>query len=1109
MSSTQRTRIFTGDDFGSREKKLAKRLEQRSYDVRAMAKLIDAAYERQHYLIAADSIKKALMLGGFNGLLYQRLAKCYFRAFSTSRKAFPDANLQMALDAYKAAMRDPKIRRGETPVPYFEVLSIFVLLGQYQAALDVLGAVTTFYKSQTSWIIIAQYNIAQILVLLGKLTEAEQIYRELMLTPTVVSVDPGPDNIVFVSTSLTNIYITLEMSLLLRRQNASKLSDDLLQETWGRVEKYGDVICGGQRDLRVGKLSVAQWLNDADTYNSLGYIFLSNYNSAMAAEMFGKAAQMLQTEMETSYYDREKLDRYVEALLQRADVLTRCGAFDLAEESACKAFQVAPKDPVVVCRAANCCRIVNAKNNNLLVAADHMRQHFRRIAYVFYEALRKRHRRQRLHENLCATKINSVIRMILSRNRTVGLRLGSVSSGQIGVLVRSLRWGLLRTGRQQLEDWLEIWNMSSRAIQMCVRRHERRRRQVMQSRGTMILQSLFRGQRLRRSLRFYFTTLKMAEVSSSTKDDINNRSVATPHSHSHSYLSTSRLIEPESVPSIYIKEEKFHRGVCCGSTFSDAGDGGYKAEGTLNALDNIFAESKSMGLKPSQICSADAGASSAIQQSMPSAGTVGDKLSIISIRSAKQHSDCQWVPFGIVSDEDVLTMLSCRALAIASPSFRICDCMRLIRLLLLPTTSSTSSTAETATITLATLLNGPEVGTQQESKYEPLKSLSDHRPHSGRQRSTMSTNTQRDNHNQTRWMNIRSLIVGRTSMGPLGLLKLLKLGITHLESLAINGVGMRGVFGEIIGKAFIPLDFHHLTKNSRYGYLAAATSTSTTIMKIFIEEEPKFGDSGFTELVKYLQYCPSLRVLVVRRCMLSSKSTKAAARLVSVGPSLEDVVLNGNRFSSRDCRLMLTSVANRGARGRLQRVSVEDQDPPLSKNDVLELYQLGCKLSVRVESDLLHATDVLSLRAQGAGCIPCPDCGSGSDDHDGDGTNYSLHLKSDLAVIDRIPVESESASGRKRRSINSEAPKHGMPLINSEARRGSPQSKGHFPNSFHRSTDVKVSTDKSASAHAATSSYLSFDDHDWTNIHDVFEELQKNGRLHQLEGLKFTKRLYI
>jgi hypothetical protein len=366
-----------------------------------------------------------------------------------------------------------------------------------------------------------------------------------------------------------------------------------------------------------------------------------------------------------------------------------------------------------------------------------------------------------------------------------------------------------------------------------------------------------------------------------------------------------------------------------------------------------------------------------------------------------------------------------------------------------------------------TILNGPEAGeadTQQESKYQPLNG-----PHCDRQR---SSNAQRDDHHQSRWMNIRSLIVGRTSMGPLGLLKLFKLGITQLETLAINGVGIRGVFGEIIGKALFPLDLHYPPKSGGYGYLAA-TNTSTTIMKIFIEDEPKFGDSGFTELVKYLQYCPSLRVLVVRRCMLSSKSTKAAARLVSVGPSLEDVVLNGNRFSSRDCSLMLTSVANRGARGRLQRVSVEDQNPPLSKSDVLELYQLGCKLSVRVESDLLHATDVLSLHAQGAGYFPSPDRGSGNDGHNHDnGADYSLHLMSDLAV-------------------------------NSESRRG------QFPNSFDRLTDVKALTDISASAVGATTSYMSFDDHDWTNIHDVFEELRKNGKLHQLEGLKFTKRLYI
>lgn len=57
-----------------------------------------------------------------------------------------------------------------------------------------------------------------------------------------------------------------------------------------------------------------------------------------------------------------------------------------------------------------------------------------------------------------------MLRMLLSRNRTAGVRLGNVYSAvRIGPLLRHYGRVLLwRSGRQQLADWQEIWDLHAR-----------------------------------------------------------------------------------------------------------------------------------------------------------------------------------------------------------------------------------------------------------------------------------------------------------------------------------------------------------------------------------------------------------------------------------------------------------------------------------------------------------------------------------------------------------------------------------------------------------------------------------------------------------------------
>lgn len=98
------------------------------------------------------------------------------------------------------------------------------------------------------------------------------------------------------------------------------------------------------------------------------------------------------------------------------------------------------------------------------------------------------------------------IRMVLTRNRTIGDRLSNISIHNIWPLIKSVAKVVLISGRQQIFDWLEIWNQSAIRILVCFRRWYQTRLKNKFFRGIRVMQRILLGQNIRWQIR------KMLEV---------------------------------------------------------------------------------------------------------------------------------------------------------------------------------------------------------------------------------------------------------------------------------------------------------------------------------------------------------------------------------------------------------------------------------------------------------------------------------------------------------------------------------------------------------------------------------------------------------------------
>ena len=98
-----------------------------------------------------------------------------------------------------------------------------------------------------------------------------------------------------------------------------------------------------------------------------------------------------------------------------------------------------------------------------------------------------------------------------------------------------------------------------------------------------------------------------------------------------------------------------------------------------------------------------------------------------------------------------------------------------------------------------------------------------------------------------------------------------------MHTLSLGRVGLTPAFGAALGACLTDL-----LDTSLGGCGARAALT-----KLYLEEEPGFGNEGCGALMRALQFNSSLKMLALRACRLSRPCVEAVARFLSLSTRLE------------------------------------------------------------------------------------------------------------------------------------------------------------------------------------------------------------------------------
>lgn len=552
--------------------------------------------------------------------MYLKLGKCHFRKWQRDQTS---SDLLSALNSYKSAMKDPRVSRAALPTHYFEMISILLRMGHHQSALDILSCVTTLYKADTAWVHVSYYNMAQILLVVGRPVQALELYRMLLLFSggqQDLAVDAGPDHIVQLSLNISTILLMLEAARVTSIGD-SALGSTLFSEAW---DKMSTRLVGGL-SLRFNKASFQEWFQDPLTFKRLAEMLTGTEcnNFVMAAEFYGVAADRMRSAGTAT------TEAAAELSLRRAELLSEL-CVSGAELYAQQCSQTPRCPAVLLLRAARCLRTDSPLNRRLLATAQRLQQAVETIQRGV-----RRHRghaaaRRHKQQQRAASRIGAFIRMCLARNQSISLRLAAATPSRMPGLLNSLRHGAMRSGRVLLVDHAALWAASATRIQTFVAQQLARKRVKKFRLGVLGLQRLFRGQRQRRALRRLVKDWRFGPPLPSLVSPQQRR----PGPGGATLAVDSRC-------------EGF--GVCGMSS---------RSSGTANLSRDPVAGR------------------------LPLLSTSGCALLEVGIGALRRGGKrLQWLPFGLLPDESVAALLQgATDLCLASPSLRAADCRRLQRL---------------------------------------------------------------------------------------------------------------------------------------------------------------------------------------------------------------------------------------------------------------------------------------------------------------------------------------------------------------------------------------------------------------------------------------------
>jgi tetratricopeptide (TPR) repeat protein len=922
-------------------RKLVHKVHVRPGDKSSALKLIDVAYELGDYFQVCTVIKRSLLK--FPELrvhsVYLKLGRCFLRRWKTDGSR---NDLNEAYDAYRKALNDPNVlmRPLANPYAYFEFIGICARLDKCQMAMDALGAIMARFEDNYDLLMLCQYIVAQLSLVNGQFDAAYKTYQQVMLCPQVIEPllifpkEEKIDSIPMVSSFITSILCQVEVACLQHMSGNKKMSVRMLSEAFDRQNKLGPTILSDSSiiDIRNNETNFEQWASSYHTYKFLGDLFQKKlFNLAIAAQLYGIAGEVYSNiSLNINILSKEKKTELCSLILDRGECLAEMGAHDDAEHCGHYAFKVLPVDPVVTGRAARCCQRINEKNEHITILALNVFKAVNLMSRVLRKKVAARRKEAKQALNDYATIINSAIRMALVRNRMAGDFLEITPAGRIGNRIHNFR-NLWKSGKEELDFWVEFWNVSCNIIQRGLWRWYIRRQQTRVVRGITSCKRIWRGQHLRWKLRnqisqiqldldegiqcgkgqhgLYFDSFLVQRLNAGitvvTNDQ--NEFIMSPSVNQKLSKLSLKLSENESNSideySLRSKDRSF-RGYTNGN-IDDAGVSLFRnASNSLNSPNNnnnsnnnngsyIKSNSAPSSLEKTTLPTISIAGSSQIQSTLfgtKSSALINvedldtyvqvahktgeDVISMISNKSVSDDNAYLWVPFASLPEEAVVRLLTCTILVITSPSFTIQDSMRMVYIC---------------------------------KKYSHL------------------------------WSNVKSLLIYGTQLAKhgSGIQNLLDLGITDLVSLSIGYTGISSSFGSFLGKMLMDKE-----KNMK----------PCSLTKLYIENENRFGINGTNDLCKSLQFNSSLRILSIRRCGLDHHVVTSLARFVSLSTNLEILNVNDNHFTYSDCRQLLHAVANKGIKGNFRGLYCIGTKPSLKLVDLQKLLKEGISINVNVIS---------------------------------------------------------------------------------------------------------------------------------------------------------------
>mmetsp|Transcript_3827 Transcript_3827/g.5954 ORF Transcript_3827/g.5954 Transcript_3827/m.5954 type:complete len:1046 (+) Transcript_3827:145-3282(+) len=923
-----------------RAQRLKERLKDRPYDRRALTEYADVLYEQKNYLIAQKIIKRALGCGDFSGSWYLRLGKCSFRRWLVYKAPY---DLDGALDAYRIAMKDPEIQKNR--VHYFEVASMQLRLHRHQATLDLLGTVMMLFQDDDSWISIAQYNISLILFLNRRYADALKLVRELNVSRLYISVNRGEDHIFYLPYQIDNIIIELEIAVIHDAMGKKKMARNLLYELWHQVDKYranGNTL---QFDFKMGTTSFKEWYCNYQNFVRLGDMYRASNNFVMAAEMYRMGVERLldlaswnqlfeMSEEEWEEMELDDQDAVLDCVITRAECLSAYGSPTEAERCAWFVFSKRPNDVVLTGKAARCCRNKLPGNKQLIEAANTIERAILLVQSNARIRVARAEKKKLQYAYKAEFIVTSFLKMCLTRNRTAADRLANCPVMHINSLVRSFLEGrikLMKTGRESVENWVELWYYSAVTIQTACTKWLTRIKYGRFFKGIRAFERIVRGQIARSRLRKFI--LKMQQFldenpppksrqkmsrQENRRMSINYEVVSriccgTTCISSEEYILGTTPLNAFASPlrqktrserktkttlpphrkSIWDKVEWF--GDLAKRSYSGDGiDPEHSCRlGTSHSRASVSSGPKSAGASAVNMSMSRPFTAEAIKE-YAEAHPDEDVISFISFLSVKADVTKQWVPFGILPAREIERTVQCTVLVITSPSFSCQDSKRFCHVV-----------AQSA---------------------------------------------------KDSWSRMKSLFIYGTRMGPSGLKNIINLGVAHMKTLSIGQTNMTHHFGGYIGSQLIEAKvYDNLSTSSS---LPQSVPMSVSLYKIFIENEPLFGDRGIQSLLKGLAHNTSVKILALRGCNITNRGASATAKYIGTSSSIEIINLGENLFSCEGYLSIIRSVATKGFRGRLHSVSLKDQTPGYaSKAQLMELYDVGVNLGLKVVSDEITARE--------------------------------------------------------------------------------------------------------------------------------------------------------